>query len=165
MTKELLESCKDFNRMYKLPVSEKPSIRDLGEDWRERLKNFKKTLLDEVYEIDDIIEAPYETTELETLTSLSDLLGDLAVYIHSEATKFGIPLDGVLKIIMDSNASKLGADGKPIYNEEGKVLKGPDYWKPEPQIQNLLFNTMLPKVLAPIEVDPAAKYLSQETAS
>ena len=50
----------------------------------------------------------------------------------------GIPLEDVLQIIMDSNASKLGADGKPIYDANGKFLKGPNYWKPEPKIRELL---------------------------
>jgi hypothetical protein len=39
---------------------------------------------------------------------------------------------------MDSNTSKLGADGKPIYDERGKVMKGPGYWKPEPAIKELI---------------------------
>ena len=47
-------------------------------------------------------------------------------------------LEAVLQIIMDSNASKLGADGKPIYDANGKFLKGPNYWKPEPKIRELL---------------------------
>ena len=39
---------------------------------------------------------------------------------------------------MDSNQSKLGADGKPIYDANGKFLKGPNYWKPEPRIRELI---------------------------
>ena len=39
---------------------------------------------------------------------------------------------------MDSNESKLGADGNPIYDGNGKFLKGPNYWKPEPKIKALL---------------------------
>lgn len=39
---------------------------------------------------------------------------------------------------MDSNASKLGADGKPIYDANGKFLKGPNYWKPEGKIREML---------------------------
>ncbi len=39
---------------------------------------------------------------------------------------------------MQSNFSKLGADGKPIYDERGKVMKGPGYWQPEPKIRALL---------------------------
>jgi predicted HAD superfamily Cof-like phosphohydrolase len=49
-----------------------------------------------------------------------------------------LPLDQVLAIIMQSNFSKLGADGLPIYDERGKVMKGPNYWKPEPKIQAML---------------------------
>jgi predicted HAD superfamily Cof-like phosphohydrolase len=41
----------------------------------------------------------------------------------------------VLEIIMDSNMSKLGSDGQPIYDSVGKVIKGPNYWKPEPKLQ------------------------------
>jgi predicted HAD superfamily Cof-like phosphohydrolase len=69
---------------------------------------------------------------------LADLLGDIQVYAASEMAKFGLPLDQVLAIIMQSNFSKLGADGKPIYDERGKVQKGPDYWKPEPKIKEML---------------------------
>lgn len=52
--------------------------------------------------------------------------------------KFGIPLDETLEIIMQSNFSKMGADGKPIYDERGKLQKGPNYWKPEPRIAAML---------------------------
>jgi predicted HAD superfamily Cof-like phosphohydrolase len=69
---------------------------------------------------------------------MADLLGDVIVYCRSEALKYGLPLEDVLDIIMDSNESKLGADGKPIYDANGKFLKGPDYWKPEPKIKALL---------------------------
>ena len=62
----------------------------------------------------------------------------MIVYCRSEALKYGIPLEEVLSIIMDSNESKLGADGKPIYNANGKFLKGPNYRKPEPMIKKLL---------------------------
>ena len=70
--------------------------------------------------------------------AIADLLGDVIVYCRSEALKYGIPLEEVLSIIMDSNESKLGADGKPIYDANGKFLKGPNYWKPEPKIKELL---------------------------
>jgi hypothetical protein len=49
-----------------------------------------------------------------------------------------LPLDRVLKVIMESNFSKLGADGQPIYDQRGKVMKGPHYWKPEPRIKEIL---------------------------
>lgn len=127
-----------FNGIYKLPVNHKPTT-DIGVPLVDRLKAFKDILMEEVHEIDEIIGAQESgKTELEVLTMLADLLGDVQVYCASEMAKFGLPLNEVLAIIMQSNFSKLGADGKPIYDERGKVMKGPSYWKPEPKIQALL---------------------------
>lgn len=131
---ELIEK---FNGIYKLPVNNKPTMIS-----KERLENFKSILMEEVHEIDEIIEDYEKNSELENLVALSDLLGDLIVYIRSEACKHGLPIDEVLKAIMDSNFSKLGADGKPIYDERGKVMKGPNYFKPEPKIEEILKEKM-----------------------
>jgi predicted HAD superfamily Cof-like phosphohydrolase len=60
------------------------------------------------------------------------------VYCASEAKRWGLPLDEILNVIMQSNFSKLDANGEPIYDERGKVMKGPNYWKPEPKISQLL---------------------------
>ncbi|MOA37993.1 hypothetical protein D3C78_1596390 [compost metagenome] len=95
--------------------------------------------MDEVAEIDEIVDQIRKgENEIEVQVAIADLLGDVIVYCRSEAMKYGIPLEEVLEIIMDSNESKLGADGKPIYDENGKFLKGPNYWKPEPRIKELL---------------------------
>ena len=111
----------------------------LPADPADRLRKFKATLLDEVNEIDDIVTAVEGRVDsLDVLVAVADLLGDVIVYCRSEALKYGIPLEEVLAIIMDSNESKLGADGKPIYDGNGKFLKGPNYWKPEPKIRELL---------------------------
>jgi predicted HAD superfamily Cof-like phosphohydrolase len=132
------DDIKQFNGIYKLPVSSQPTTA-VGVPVVERLKAFKDILIEEVHEMDEIVEAVENNTpELEVLTMLADLLGDIQVYCASEMAKFGLPLDEVLQIIMQSNFSKLGADGKPIYDERGKVLKGPNYWKPEPKIRALL---------------------------
>lgn len=82
----------------------------------------------------------FDEQELDILTDLADWLGDIQVYCGSEMTKFGLPVNDVLEIIMESNFSKMGADGNPIYDEQGKLLKGPNYWKPETRIKELLFN-------------------------
>lgn len=127
-----------FNGIYKLPVNGKPTL-DVGVPIVERLQAFKSILSEEIDEIDEIIHAvERQAPALEVLTMLADLLGDIQVYCASEMAKFGIPQDQVLAIIMQSNFSKLGADGKPIYDGRGKVQKGPNYWKPEPRIQALL---------------------------
>jgi hypothetical protein len=127
-----------FNGIYKLPVSQVPTL-DVGVPAAERLRAFKDILGEELDEVDDIVAALESgAPALQVLTMLADLLGDIQVYCASEMAKFGLPLDAVLSIIMQSNFSKLGADGQPIYDERGKVMKGPNYWKPEPKIQAML---------------------------
>ncbi len=131
------ERVKSFNKMYGLPT---PSIPTAGspQELRSRLLRFKEILQDEVNEVDDIINAIDSMgNPSQVMTMLADWLGDISVYAASEAQRHGLPLEYVLSIIMDSNESKLGADGKPIV-ENGKVIKGPNYWKPEPKIQMLL---------------------------
>lgn len=136
MDKAFADRIRAMNAMYKLPASENLSI---PTNVAERLRKFKTTLLDEVHEIDDIVAAAERgDAPLDVAVAIADLLGDVIVYCRSEALKYGIPLEKVLGIIMDSNESKLGADGKPIYDDNGKFLKGPNYWKPEPAIRELL---------------------------
>jgi predicted HAD superfamily Cof-like phosphohydrolase len=136
MNKSFAERIALMNAMYRLPAHDQPTI---PANAAERLKKFKATLMDEVHEIDEIVslaEAGAPTADV--AVAIADLLGDVIVYCRSEALKYGIPLEAVLDVIMDSNESKLGADGKPIYDANGKFLKGPNYWKPEPKIKAML---------------------------
>ncbi|AXQ29382.1 pyrophosphatase [Solimonas sp. K1W22B-7] len=136
MEKAFADRIRSMNAMYKLPAAERVTI---PADVADRLKKFKATLLDEVHEIDEIVVAAERGDEqIDLAVAIADLLGDVIVYCRSEALKYGIPLESVLGVIMDSNESKLGADGKPIYDANGKFLKGPNYWKPEPRIKQLL---------------------------
>jgi predicted HAD superfamily Cof-like phosphohydrolase len=125
-----------MNAMYKLPANDRPS---LPADVTDRLIKFKATLLDEVHEIDEIVQLSKNGgPALDVAVAIADLLGDIMVYCRSEALKYGLPLEQILDVIMDSNESKLGADGRPIYDANGKFLKGPNYWRPEPKIKALL---------------------------
>ena len=136
MTQTFAQRIAAMNAMYKLPARENPA---LPEDVVGRLTKFKATLMDEVHEIDEIVAAAQKgAPSSDILVAMADLLGDVIVYCRSEALKYGLPLEDVLDIIMDSNESKLGADGKPIYDANGKFLKGPNYWRPEPKIKVLL---------------------------
>src|SRR6185369_1110478 len=136
MNKPFADRIAAMNAMYKLPAHDCPT---LTENVAERLAKFKATLLDEVHEIDEIVAASREgATPADLAVAIADVLGDIIVYCRSEALKYGLPLEDVLDVIMDSNESKLGADGKPIYDENGKFLKGPNYWKPEPKIRQIL---------------------------
>lgn len=58
-------------------------------------------------------------------------LCDLQYVLSGFAVTFGLPLDEAFKRVHESNMSKLGPDGKPVYREDGKVLKGPNYKKPD----------------------------------
>jgi NTP pyrophosphatase (non-canonical NTP hydrolase) len=136
MTKTFARRIAAMNAMYKLPTSERPV---LPLDTADRLVKFNATLLDEVHEIDEIVKLARSGSDpMDISVAIADLLGDIVVYCRSEALKYGLPLEEVLDVIMDSNESKLGADGKPIYDANGKFLKGPNYWKPEPKIRALL---------------------------
>ena len=125
-----------MNAMYKLAANDRPS---LPADVADRLVKFKATLLDEVHEIDEIVALSQDgAAPTDIAVAIADLLGDIMVYCRSEALKYGLPLEDVLDIIMDSNESKLDANGSPIYDANGKFLKGPNYWRPEPRIKALL---------------------------
>jgi len=136
MSKPFKDRIHAMNEMYKLPINSTPT---LLEDPASRLRKFKTTLMDEVHEIDEIVQKIEDREpDIDVKVAIADLLGDVIVYCRSEALKYGLPLEEVLDIIMDSNESKLGSDGKPIYDQNGKFLKGPNYWKPEPKIKALL---------------------------
>ena len=136
MTKTFARRIAAMNAMYKLPANDRPM---LPADVADRLGKFKATLMDEVHEIDEIVKLSKDgAAGMDVAVAMADLLGDIIVYCRSEALKYGLPLEEVLDVIMDSNESKLGADGKPIYDANGKFLKGPNYWKPEPRIKALL---------------------------
>ena len=136
MMKSFAQRIAAMNAMYGLPASDRPA---LPADVADRLTKFKATLLDEVHEIDEIVALSKNGGDAtDVAVAIADLLGDIMVYCRSEALKYGLPLEDVLDIIMDSNESKLGADGNPIYDANGKFLKGPNYWKPEPKIKVLL---------------------------
>lgn len=141
-----------MNNMYELPVNNIPAT-DMN--MAEQLQNFKKIMMEEIAEIDDIILNPehaanirskmaagdIDDTVLDAHVALADLLADIVVYCFSESLKHGIYLPAILHNVMTSNFSKLGEDGQPIKDETGKFLKGPNYRPPEPAIKKLL--TML----------------------
>jgi hypothetical protein len=80
-----------------------------------------------------------EEFDRQVLVMLADWFGDMVVYIRSEALKYGIPLESVLACIMGSNFTKLGEDGQPIKDANGKVQKGPNFLPPERHIYATMF--------------------------
>ena len=65
------------------------------------------------------------------LLEVADALTDILYVTYGAGHAFGIDLDKCFDEVQNSNMSKLGSDGKPIYNDSGKVMKGPDYFKPD----------------------------------
>ena len=90
----------------------------------EKINSLRLSLIQE--ELDELTKAIKENDILEVADALTDIL-----YVtYGAGHAFGIDLDKCFDEVQRSNMSKLGKDGKPIYNEHGKVMKGPDYFKP-----------------------------------
>ena len=84
--------------------------------------------------IDLIKEELQELTEAmnnKDLLEVADALTDILYVTYGAGHAFGIDLDKCFEEVQNSNMSKLGENGKPIYNESGKVMKGPNYFKPD----------------------------------
>ena len=64
------------------------------------------------------------------IKEVADALTDILYVTYGAGHAFGIDLDKCFEEVQNSNMSKLGSDGKPIYNESGKVMKGPNYFEP-----------------------------------
>ena len=72
-----------------------------------------------------------EAIDSNDLKEVADALTDILYVTYGAGHAFGINLNKCFKEVQDSNMSKLGKDGKPIYNDNGKVMKGPNYFKPD----------------------------------
>ena len=90
----------------------------------EKINSLRVSLIEE--ELEELKQAINEKNLLEVADALTDLL-----YVtYGAGHAFGINLDKCFNEVQKSNMSKLGLDGKPIYSDKGKVLKGPKYFKP-----------------------------------
>ena len=111
-----------FHNSFGLGVSQEPKA-NLGEE-----KNLLRfNLMDE--ENKEYLEAANEGDLVEVADALGDMLYILCGTILEHGMQYKI--EEVFEEIQKSNMSKLGSDGKPIYREDGKVLKGPNYFKPD----------------------------------
>ena len=91
----------------------------------DKINSLRLSLIQE--ELDELTKAIKENDTLEVADALTDIL-----YVtYGAGHAFGINLDKCFDEVQKSNMSKLGKDKKPIYNENGKVMKGPDYFKPD----------------------------------
>ena len=91
----------------------------------EKINKLRVSLINE--ELEEFKEAIKNNDLKETVDALTDIL-----YVtYGAGHAFGVNLDKCFDEVQQSNMSKLGEDGKPIYNNEGKVMKGPKYFKPD----------------------------------
>ena len=81
--------------------------------------------------IKEELEELKEAMENKDLLEVADALSDILYVTYGAGHAFGIDLDKCFEEVQNSNMSKLGEDGKPIYNESGTVMKGPKYFKPD----------------------------------
>ena len=108
-----------FMKTFGQEVKTKPSFSS------DKINKLRIDLIKE--ELDELQEAMKNNDLLEVADALTDIL-----YVtYGAGHAFGINLDKCFDEVQNSNMSKLGSDGKPIYNDKGKVMKGPNYFKPD----------------------------------
>ena len=110
---------KTFMEIFGQEVKTKPSFST------KKINNLRYDLIKE--ELDELKVA----MESNDLLEVADALTDILYVAYGAGHAFGINLDKCFQEVQSSNMSKLGIDGKPIYNESGKVMKGPKYFKPD----------------------------------
>ena len=81
--------------------------------------------------IDEELKEFKHAIQTNDLKEVADALTDILYVTYGAGHAFGINLDACFEEVQNSNMSKLGNDGKPIYNNQGKVMKGPKYFKPD----------------------------------
>ena len=125
--KHQLNSVKKFHEIYKLNYSEKPST-EIGLDTIKLRFNL----------MDEENKEYFEAANNNDLIEVADALGDMLYILCGTIIEHGMQnkIEEIFDEIQRSNMSKLDEDGNPIYREDGKVMKGPNYFKPN--IANIL---------------------------
>lgn len=120
--KNKIAAVHEFHTAFKLNIQNKPTI-NISED----RKKLRFELMKE--ENEEYLEAAQNNDIVE----VADALGDMLYILCGTIIEHGMQdkIEEVFNEIQRSNMSKLGEDGKPIYREDGKVLKGPNYFKPD----------------------------------
>ena len=108
-----------FMKTFGQEVKVKPSLSS------DKIIKLRLSLIKE--ELDELKDA----MDKKDLVEIADALTDILYVTYGAGHAFGINLDKCFNEVQNSNMSKLGNDGKPIYNDQGKVMKGPNYFKPD----------------------------------
>ena len=110
---------KTFMQIFGQEVKNKPSFPET------KIQNLRFELIKE--ELEELKAA----LDQKNLKEVADALTDILYVTYGAGHAFGIDLDKCFEEVQNSNMSKLDENGKPIYNESGKVMKGPNYFKPD----------------------------------
>ena len=113
------QKVKNFMETFGQEVKSKPSLSS------DKINMLRYNLIKE--ELDEFKQA----LDNNDLLEVADALTDILYVTYGAGHAFGINLDACFEEVQNSNMSKLGSDGKPIYNDQGKVMKGPNYFKPD----------------------------------
>lgn len=113
------DKVKKFHEIYECNIGDRAVFPDDFE------RDLRKKLLQE--EFDEYIKAEADNDLIE----VADALGDMLYIIYGTAVSYGIPINEIFDEIHNSNLSKLGENGLPVRREDGKVLKGPNYFRPD----------------------------------
>lgn len=119
--KENIKAVAEFHRAFGLGISEAPTA-DLGH----RKNTLRFSLMQEENQ------EYFEAAQNGDMVEVADALGDMLYILCGTILEHGMQekIEEVFTEIQRSNMSKLGSDGRPVYREDGKVLKGPNYFKP-----------------------------------
>ena len=113
------EKVKKFMQTFGQDVKIKPSFPN------DKIVNLRSSLIEE--ELTELKEA----VKKKDITEVADALTDILYVTYGAGHAYGINLDKCFDEVQNSNMSKLDDNGKPIYNDSGKVMKGPNYFKPD----------------------------------
>ena len=113
------QKVKNFMETFGQEVKSRPSFSS------KKINKLRYNLIKE--ELDEFKQA----IDNNDLLEVADALTDILYVTYGAGHAFGINLDACFEEVQNSNMSKLGDDGKPIYNDQGKVMKGPNYFKPD----------------------------------
>ena len=113
------KSVKKFMETFCQEIKEKPGFPD------DKITSLRYDLIKE--ELEELKEA----IDNRDIKEVADALTDILYVTYGAGHAFGIDLDKCFEEVQNSNMSKLGSDGKPIYNDKGKAMKGPNYFKPD----------------------------------